>query len=64
MTPEGDLKDIPQSVKKKEEAPFWDFVINTGVNERQSMTDFLPAWFQLSELVILGLETRFFVNAN
>lgn len=32
MMPEGDLKDIPQSVKKKEEAPFCDFVINMGVN--------------------------------
>lgn len=41
MTLEGDLKDTPQSVKKKEEALFCDFVINMGVNVRQSMTDLL-----------------------
>lgn len=43
MMLEGDLKDIPQSVKKKEEASFCDFFINMGVNERESMTDFLSA---------------------
>lgn len=52
MTLEGDLKDILPSGKEKEEAPFWDFVINTGVNEHQSMTDFFSAPFQLGELVI------------
>ena len=37
----GDLKDTLQSVKK-EKAPFCDFVINTGVNVRESMAD--PLW--------------------
>lgn len=41
MTLEGDLKDTPQSVKKKEEAPFCHFVINMGVNVRRGMTDCL-----------------------
>lgn len=46
--------------RKKEEAPFCHFVINTGVNEHQTMTDFLLAWFWLPECVIfLGLEARF-----
>lgn len=36
MTLEGDLKDTLQSVKKKEEHPFCDFVINIGVNVCQS----------------------------
>lgn len=53
MTLEGDLKDTPQSVKKKEEAPFCDFVINTGVNVRKSMTDLL--W--LISIEFLHLET-------
>lgn len=36
MTLEGDLKDTLQSVKKKEEHPFCDFVINIGINVCQS----------------------------
>lgn len=40
MTLEGDLKDTLQSVKKKEEHPFCDFVINIGVNVCQSTLTF------------------------
>lgn len=64
MTLEGDLKDTPVSVKKKKEAPFCDFVINMGVNVRQSMTDLL--WLIPIEFLhlSLGLETMIFWKIN
>lgn len=60
MTLEGDLKDTPQSVKKKEEAPFCDFVISIGVNVCQSMTGLL--WLISNGFLHLSLDLETIIS--